>query len=218
LGHVRYEPLGTPSRMHGGTAERLQKQSKVPLLVGADFERGASNAREFNHGMAVQHGLPAARDWDAAKFEGAATAREARALGVHWVFAPVADVNNNAETDHHIRSYGIEPQDVSSFVKSYIAGAHSDPKHLVLVTAKHFPGHGDTSQDSHMELARLEASENASTRWNWRLSAPPSRPGGHHHDSAHGCAALEPKEIPPRSPAAILTDLLRNQMKFPGSS
>jgi beta-N-acetylhexosaminidase len=137
---------------------------------------------------------------------------------VQWVFAPVADVNNNADNPIiNIRSYGSSPQDVSSFVKSYIAGAHSDPKHLVLVTAKHFPGHGDTSQDSHMELARLGASRERINTVELTPFRAAIEAGVDAIMTAHmAVPALDPREIPATVSTPILTDLLRNQMKFPG--
>ena len=86
---------------------RLQKLAPLPLLVAADFERGASmrvnSATSWPHNMA----FTAARDVNASRYEGAATAREARTLGVNWIFAPVADVNNNPDNPIiNIRSYG----------------------------------------------------------------------------------------------------------------
>ncbi|MGD1094144.1 MAG: glycoside hydrolase family 3 N-terminal domain-containing protein, partial [Bryobacteraceae bacterium] len=76
---------------------QMQKLSRLPLIVGADFERGASmrvsSGTRFPYNMA----FAAARDLDATRFEGQVAAREARALGVQWVFAPVSDVNNNPD-------------------------------------------------------------------------------------------------------------------------
>src|SRR5438552_7513662 len=98
----------------------------------------------------------AARDVSASRYEGAATAREARALGIQWVFAPDADVNNNPDNPIiNTRSFGENPQDVAAQVKAFIEGAHADQKDRVLVTVKHFPGHGDTAVDSHMSLPVL---------------------------------------------------------------
>ncbi|MDP8981384.1 MAG: hypothetical protein M3O35_12430 [Acidobacteriota bacterium] len=219
LGHVRYGTVrnAEPYAM-AALLNRLQKMSKVPLLVGADFERGASMRVNSTTAWPYNMAFAAARDWNGARFEGAETAREARALGIQWIFAPVADVNNNADNPIiNIRSYGSSPQDVSSFVKAYIAGAHSDPKHPVLVTAKHFPGHGDTAQDSHMELARLEASRERINTVELAPFRAAIEAGVDTIMTAHmAVPALEPKEIPATVSTAILTDLLRTQMKFPG--
>src|SRR5208283_4214187 len=127
---------------------RVQRIAKVPLLVGADFERGASmrvaGTTTFPHAMA----FGAAGDPELSRFEGQVTAREARALGVHWVYYPVADVNINADNPVlNVRSFGEDPQAVAAQVAAFIEGAHSDPHNYVLTTAKHFPGHGDTSVD-----------------------------------------------------------------------
>jgi len=72
--------------------------------------------------------------------KGLTAAREARALGIHWIFAPVADVNNNPLNPIiNLRSYGEDPQQVSRHVGAFIDGAHSDANNRVLVSAKHFP-------------------------------------------------------------------------------
>jgi beta-N-acetylhexosaminidase len=95
---------------------------------------------------------------------GAIAARESRALGVQWAFAPTVDVNNNSENPViNVRSYGENPADVSRFAVAFAQGLQSGN---VIATAKHFPGHGDTAVDSHRGLpvidlprARLEAVE-----------------------------------------------------------
>src|SRR5205807_8259692 len=92
------------------------------------------------------------------RYEGESTAREARALGVQWIYYPVADVNNNPDNPIiNIRSFGENPNDVAAHVRAFIEGAHADRKNVVLTTAKHFPGHGDTAVDTHVNLATIPA-------------------------------------------------------------
>ena len=152
-GHVvaKADPLQTASFIN-----RMQQLAKVPLLVAGDFERGASMRIEsttiFPHAMA----FAASGDPDEARVEGEITAKESRAMGFQWLFFPDADVNNNPDNPIiNIRSYGEDPAVVSQFVSAFIEGAHADPKNRVLVTAKHFPGHGDTATDTHMNLAAV---------------------------------------------------------------
>src|SRR4029077_19905072 len=128
---------------------RMQRLAKVPLLVSADFERGASmrvnDTTPFPHAMA----FGAAGDPELARYEGEATAREARALGVQWIFYPVADVNNNPDNPIiNIRSFGENPEAGAAQVTAFIEGAHSSKSDYALTTVKHFPGHGDTAVDS----------------------------------------------------------------------
>jgi beta-N-acetylhexosaminidase len=195
---------------------QMQKMSKTPLLIAADFERGASmrvtGGAQFPYNMAYG----AARDLDGARYEGLATAREARAIGVHWIFAPVADVNNNPENPViNTRSFGENAEDVAKNVAAYIDGAHSDPKNRVLVTAKHFPGHGDTDTDSHIALGLVTANKE-------RLEAVefvPFRAAiAHGVDSimtAHlSVPAIEPDEIPATVSSKVLTGVLREELKF----
>jgi len=116
---------------------RLQKLARTPLFVAADFERGASMRVNSTTAWPYSMAFGAAQDLAAVTEEGADTARDARAMGVNWLFAPVADVNNNPDNPIiNIRSFGENPEQVAKFVEAYINGAHSDRKNPVLVTAK----------------------------------------------------------------------------------
>jgi beta-N-acetylhexosaminidase len=132
---------------------RLQKESKLPLLFAADFERGVAirlmGATNFPHAMAFgADGKPE----DAQRF-GRITAEEARAIGVYWNFFPDADVNSNpANPIINTRSFGEDPKQVGDLVTAYIKGAHEGG---MLTTVKHFPGHGDTATDSHLGVASV---------------------------------------------------------------
>jgi len=132
---------------------RLQKDSKLPLLFAADFERGVPmrlmGATVFPHAMAF--GGDGKLD-DAENF-GRITAEESRAIGIHWNFFPDSDVNSNpANPIINTRSFGEDPKQVGDLVAAYIKGAHEGG---MLTTAKHFPGHGDTATDSHLGVASV---------------------------------------------------------------
>ncbi len=197
---------------------RMQRLARVPLIVGGDLERGASmrveGTTKFPHNMAYA----AARDLDASGAEGAATAREARAVGIHWVFAPVADVNNNPDNPIvNIRSYSEDPREVAEHVKAYVRGAQANTTHPVLVTVKHFPGHGDTATDSHMGLAKIEASRERF----YKVELVPFRAaieaGVDAVMSAHlWVPAVDEREIPASISAPVLTGLLRQELGFKG--
>jgi len=197
---------------------QMQKMSKVPLLVGADFERGASMRVSDSVKFPFNMAYAAARDSDASRFEGLAAAREARALGVQWVFAPVSDVNNNpANPVINIRAFGENQEDVAMHVAAFIDGAHSDPKNPVLVSAKHFPGHGDTDIDSHLDLARLNATRDHIEE----VELVPFRAAiAHGVDSimtAHMTVpAIESEDIPATVSKKILTGVLREELEFKG--
>jgi len=197
---------------------QMQKLAKTPLLVASDFERAASmrvtGGTRFPHSMA----FGAAGDLAATKYEGLVAAREARALGIHWIFAPVADVNNNPSNPIiNLRSYGEDPEQVSRQVAAFIQGAHSDPGNRVLVSAKHFPGHGDTDVDSHLGLPRLEVPRE-------RLDALELKPfqaaiasGADSIMTAHmAVPALDPSGLPATVSHNVLTELLRDDLKFKG--
>ncbi|MDP2997541.1 MAG: glycoside hydrolase family 3 N-terminal domain-containing protein, partial [Bryobacterales bacterium] len=202
----------------GAFLNRMQKQARVPLIVAGDFERGASmrvaGTPRYPHAMAYG----AAGDTRATRAIGAATAREARALGVHWLLAPVADVNSNPDNPIiNIRSYGEDPAAVAAHVRAFVEGAGSDPRNRVLVTLKHFPGHGDTALDSHLGLAAT-AADRARLE---RVELVPFRAGiaagADAVMTAHmAVPALEPQPIPATVSAAILTGLLREHLGFQG--
>lgn len=196
----------------------MQRMARTPLLIGSDFERGASmrvaETAKFPYMMA----FGAARDLDATRELGAATAREAHALGVTWVFAPDADVNNNPDNPIiNTRSFGEDPQAVAANVAAFIEGAHSDPGNYVLVTAKHFPGHGDTAEDSHMQLARLDQPKERIES----VELVPFRAAIQHRVDAVMTAhlavpAFEPEQIPATLSHNVLTGLLRDELGFKG--
>jgi beta-N-acetylhexosaminidase len=132
---------------------RLQRESKLPLLFAADFERGLSNrllgATVFPHAMA----FGADGNIEDAETFGLISGHEARAIGVHWNFFPDADVNSNpANPIINTRSFGEDPKQVGDLVTAYIKGAHEAG---MLTTVKHFPGHGDTATDSHLGVASV---------------------------------------------------------------
>ena len=132
----------------------FQEISKLPLLVSSDFERGAAFRIEDTTSFPWTMALGAANDEELAHLQGLITARESRAVGVHWIFAPVVDVNNNPDNPViNIRAFGSDPATVSRLGAAFIRGARTGG---VLTTAKHFPGHGDTSIDSHIGVPILE--------------------------------------------------------------
>jgi beta-N-acetylhexosaminidase len=132
---------------------RLQQDSKLPLLIAADFERGVTMrlqaGTEFPHAMA----FGAAGKLEYAEAFGRITAEEARAIGVHWNFFPDADVNSNpANPIINTRSFGEDPLRVGDLVVAYIRAARAQG---MMTTVKHFPGHGDTATDSHLGIAQV---------------------------------------------------------------
>src|SRR5579862_581525 len=197
---------------------RLQKTSKIPLLVSADFERGTSMRVTSTTAWPYSMAFAAAKDLAGVKYEGAETAREARAMGVNWLFAPVSDVNNNPDNPIiNIRSYGEDPAEVSSFVQAFIAGAHSDSHNPVLVTAKHFPGHGDTAQDSHIGLAKLDADRERIESVELAPFRAAISAGVDSVMTAHlAVPALEPENEPATVSSKIITGVLKEELGFHG--
>jgi beta-N-acetylhexosaminidase len=197
---------------------RMQRLSRTPLLVAGDFERGASMRIEgvtvFPHAMA----FGATGDPAFSRYEGEITAREARALGVQWIYYPVADVNNNPDNPIiNIRSFGENPEAVAAQVTAFIEGAHSDKKNFALTTVKHFPGHGDTAVDTHMNLATITADRERLNQVELVPFKAAIDAGVDAVMTAHiAVPALAPPDLPATLSPAILTGLLRNDLGFKG--
>ncbi|MEP6920803.1 MAG: glycoside hydrolase family 3 N-terminal domain-containing protein [bacterium] len=135
---------------------RMQQYARLPLLVSADLERGAGmrlfDTTDFGWVMAVG----ATGNPEYARRMGEITGREARALGIQQILAPVVDVNNNAANPViNVRSFGEDPTAVGQFGAAFTKGAQGAG---VIATAKHFPGHGNTATDSHRGLPVLNFS------------------------------------------------------------
>ncbi len=135
---------------------RLQQHARVPLWITQDMEFGA--AMRINNTTRITPAMGVAATGNPAwAFEkGRITALEAKAVGVHQVFAPVVDVNNNPNNPViNVRSFSEDPEIVSRFASEFIRGVQSQG---VVSTAKHFPGHGDTDTDSHFALPTINHS------------------------------------------------------------
>ena len=132
---------------------RMQELAKYPLLISADLEAGAGMRFDDTVNFPWNMAVGATGNPEYARRQGEITAREARALGVHQIFAPVVDVNNNAANPViNVRSYGEDPAEVARFAVAFTEGAQAAG---AIATAKHFPGHGDTAVDSHRGLPEI---------------------------------------------------------------
>jgi beta-N-acetylhexosaminidase len=214
---VRYEPPFLYKNDPYEAAEllnRLQHDSKLPLLVAADFELGVSNRLRGTTGFPNAMAIGATGHLENAEAFGRITGQEARAIGVHWNFFPVADVNSNPDNPIiNTRSFGGDPQQVGDFVSAYIRGAHSAG---LLTTAKHFPGHGDTATDSHLGVAQVSGDR---TRLE-SVELPPFRKA---IEASVDSVMVAHVTVPALDPAPnavatvspmIVTDLLKHQLGF----
>ncbi len=129
---------------------RLQRLAGIPLLISSDYENGLGMRLEGGISFPSNMALGATRDSSLVYRIGRVVGEEARAVGVGQVYAPVSDVNDNPENPIiNVRSFGENPQLVSSLASAFVKGVQSEG---AVATAKHFPGHGDTHTDSHLGL------------------------------------------------------------------
>jgi beta-N-acetylhexosaminidase len=223
-----YLSIGLP-HSYAAKVNELQALAPVPLLVTSDFENGGPGMR-INHSYALPSLLPqgggtsfpptmafgAIGDDRFAREYGRITGLEARAVGVNLNFAPVLDVNSNPDNPIiNTRSFGEDPALVARLGAAYIEGAHEAG---LLATAKHFPGHGDTETDSHVDLPivpadweRLEAVELVPFR---RAVAEGVDAIMTAHVVPSGVGGLD---APPATfDPVFMTELLRERMGFEG--
>jgi beta-glucosidase len=145
---------GTAESVRRLTADLLRRAGR-PLLLASDLERGAgqqvSGLTEFPPPMA----LASLNDPLVVRWAASVTAQEARAVGINWVFAPVADLDLLPENPIvQTRAFGSDPNEVATYVRHWIEGCQTAG---ALACAKHYPGHGRTSVDSHVTLPVVDA-------------------------------------------------------------
>lgn len=195
---------------------QLQRESELPLIFAADFERGLATRFDGTTGFPHAMAFAAADKTEYVEAFARVVAQEARAIGVSWNFFPIADVNSNPVNPIiNTRAYSEDPQQTGALAAAYI---RSSREHGLLTTAKHFPGHGDTSTDSHYEAAkvlgdrkRLEAVELPAFRQALDAGVDAVMVG---HMSV---PALDPNPGSVASTShAVVTGLLKQQMKFEG--
>ena len=215
-------PIETAAKIN-----EMQRISPVPLLFAADYEAGAGFRTRGGHflpngiylgGATVfpsQMALGATRDTMLAYEQGRITAIEGRAVGVHMAFAPVLDVNNNPKNPViGPRSFGEDPELVASMGAALIRGLQ---QHGMAATGKHFPGHGDTEQNSHLATTMV----NASRRRLDSVELVPFRRAIAAGVSAimtfHGVVpALDTSPLPATLSPVVMRRLLRQEMGFSG--
>ncbi len=193
----------------------LQAQADIPLLFSADYEHGLpmrlEGGTDFPHAMA----LGKQGDTALTKRVAQAIAKEAKGIGIHWNFAPVCDINSNKQNPIiNTRAFGEVIGDVIPHSLAYIQGTQEEH---ILACAKHFPGHGDTATDSHISMPVLHHSREqlASQELVPFLSAIRGEVASvmvahlavPSFDSSNTPASLSP---------ILVTDLLRNKMRFNG--
>lgn len=217
--------LGSPIEV-AAKINSMQRLAAVPLLVGSDLEPGlgrldgglfvpslmsAGSATLLPNNMAVG----ATGRVEDALAAGQIVGREARAVGIHIVFAPTVDVNNNpANPVINTRSYGEHPESVAALSGAFVRGLQEAG---VAATAKHFPGHGDTDTDSHLALpvvgadrARLDSVELVPFRASIEAGAAGIM-------TAHvALPAVEASNIPATLSPGIMSELLRDSLGFEG--
>lgn len=207
--------FGGPSEHVASLTEDLHSKSRIPLLIGADLERGAGQQFAGQTALPPLAAIASLEDVQAIRRSATVSAREAKSLGVNWIYAPDCDID--VEPENPIigtRSFGSDPERVGEYAAAWIDACQAEG---VLACAKHFPGHGRTTVDSHTTLPRVDASADTI----WATDLVPFRlaieRGVASIMSAHvAFPALDPSDAPATLSRQILTDLLRHKLEFSG--
>jgi beta-glucosidase-like glycosyl hydrolase len=195
------------------TAE-LRRRARFPLLIASDLERGAGQQFRGATPLPPAAAIGCLNDESITERAGELTAREARALGVNWIYAPDADVDLEPENPIiGVRAFGTEPAAVAAQVAAWVRGCRRGG---ALSCAKHFPGHGRTVGDSHIERPAVNVS-----REMLEADLEPFRAavaaGVDSLMTAHVVyPALDPDGLPATLSPRILGDLLRGELGFDG--
>lgn len=196
----------------------LDKQVNVPwpLFFAADQEGGARIV--IKRGVAIP---PAAMalgglgDRSVVYEVTRRVARDLREMGINWIFAPVADIQTNPLNPIiNARSFAEEPTTVSACVRAAVHGFQSEG---IMACAKHFPGHGDTSTDSHLTLPLIEHERSRLERIEWVPFVSAIQAGVGSIMTAHiAVPRLDPTGVPATFSKPLLTDILRDSLQFNG--
>ncbi len=210
--HIWFGDAGTSLTL----LNEIQRLSKVPIIVDADIEYGLQRRFPAGTDLPPLMAIAATGSTKYAYEAGKISAMEGRALGIHWNFSPVTDVNNNPNNPIiNTRSFGEDPDDVGVYAVQFIKGLQENG---MLATAKHFPGHGDTETDSHTSLATIPSD---SSRL-WSLELKPFQTVIDASVDAVMVAHVHSPDFQPNAnlPATLssfwVTDILRKKMGFKG--
>ena len=210
--HIWFGDVGTSLTL----LNEIQRRSKVPVIVDADIEYGLKMRFPAGTDLPPLMAIAATGSTSYAYEAGKISAIEGRALGIHWNFSPVTDVNNNPNNPIiNTRSFGEDPDIVGEYAVQFIKGLQN---HGMLATAKHFPGHGDTETDSHTSLATIPSD---SSRL-WSLELKPFQTVIDAGVDAVMVAHVHAPDFQPNAnlPATLssfwVTDILRKKMGFKG--
>ena len=194
---------------------RLQAVANVPLLVAMDAEWGVGMRLDSTMSYPYQMTLGAIQNSQLLYQMGQQVARDLKRVGVHANFAPVVDVNNNPNNPViNFRSFGEDKNNVAAKGMAYMRGLQDE---LILTTAKHFPGHGDTDTDSHKALPQINHSRD-------RLESVEMYPFRKLIEAGVGgimiahldIPALDPNGVPSTLSKPIVTNLLKDTLDFNG--
>ncbi len=207
--------FGGPSEHVASLTEDLHSKSRIPLLIGADLERGAGQQFPGQTALPPLAAIASLEDIQSIRRAAEVSALEARSLGINWIYAPDCDLDIEPENPIiGTRSFGGDPERVAEYASAWIDACQAEG---VLACAKHFPGHGRTTVDSHKQLPTVGESLETLRATDLVPFQRAIERGVASVMSAHvAFPALDPTGSPATLSRPILTNLLRHEMGFEG--
>jgi beta-glucosidase-like glycosyl hydrolase len=200
--------------------KKLQNSAEIPLFIASDLEQGLGQQIEggtlFPPAMALAEAVTTINKNDVNLLRKSILiiAREAQALGINIIFSPVLDVNTNPQNPIICtRAFSDNPKTVAWFGNEFIRGFQ---KQGLIACVKHFPGHGDTAKDSHLELPTIHADEKRLHRIELYPFKQAIKAGAQMVMAGHLKVPVLDSKCTASLSQKIITGLLKEQMKFNG--
>ena len=195
--------------------KELRAKSRIPLLIGSDLERGAGQQIAGATGLPPLAALASLNDIEVIYKAARLSAREARTLGISWNYSPVCDIDVAPENPIiGTRAFGGDPATVSKLAAAWIEACQREG---VLACAKHFPGHGRTTGDSHMTMPVVDAPRTVLLETDLMPFRAAISAGVASVMTAHvAYPALDASRAPATLSTKILHFLLREKLRFDG--
>lgn len=195
--------------------QRFQSGSKIPLFIGMDAEWGTSMRLFDGERFPYAYTIGAADSVELSQEIAAMMAKECQDLGIHMNFSPVADVNSNPNNPViGFRSFGENPKKVADHVKAFVHGMEDNG---ILTSIKHFPGHGNTDKDSHLELPTVSQSLKTIEAIDFYPFIEGINAGASAVMIGHlNVPALDDSGLPSSLSKKIIQDVLKGQLGFKG--
>ncbi len=212
--HLAYGNLNQTLGWMDHLQELAMQKSGIPIFFAADCEQGLPHSFKFGTELPWQMALGASDNPNYAYFAGSIAGKEARAAGIDMIYGPVSDVTTNSNNMLIMnRSFGSNPEKVAEFVENYVQGCQN---YGVIATLKHFPGHGQAVEDSHVALPIDDSSLDFIEKNHLVPFIAGIKAGARAIMTGHIVMSTLDKFLPATVSSAVIYDILRKKLGYNG--